>query len=67
MREDWIEFTFADLLDYDQPTKYKGTSYRRDARFCVSTRFYVSTAFNQTNMKLQSDYLSPVKYPIAPV
>lgn len=39
MREDWIECTFEDLLDYEQPTKYivKSTKYSDDYKTPVLT------------------------------
>jgi type I restriction enzyme, S subunit len=39
MREDWIECTFGDLLDYEQPTKYivKSTKYSDDYKTPVLT------------------------------
>ena len=39
MREDWIECTFEDLLDYEQPTKYivRSTKYNDDFKTPVLT------------------------------
>ena len=39
MREDWIECSFEDLLDYVQPTKYivKSTNYSDDYKTPVLT------------------------------
>lgn len=53
MREDWIECSFEDLLDYEQPTKYivESTKYSDDYKIPVLTagKTFIKGYTNETN------------------
>jgi type I restriction enzyme S subunit len=53
MREDWIECTFEDLLDYEQPTKYivRSTKYSDDFKTPVLTagKSFIKGYTNETD------------------
>jgi type I restriction enzyme, S subunit len=53
MREDWIECTFEDLLDYEQPTKYivRSTKYSDDFKIPVLTagKSFIKGYTNETD------------------
>lgn len=53
MREDWIECTFEDLLDYEQPTKYivRSTKYNDDFKTPVLTagKSFIKGYTNETD------------------
>ncbi|GAB1416733.1 hypothetical protein MASR2M117_25370 [Paludibacter sp.] len=53
MREDWIECTFEDLLDYEQPTKYivRSTKYSDDYKTPVLTagKSFIKGYTNETD------------------
>lgn len=53
MREDWVECTFEDLLDYEQPTKYivRSTKYSDDFKTPVLTagKSFIKGYTNETD------------------